>query len=191
MRLRLAALTAIILSQVNFSPVILRILGWVGFALVFGMLAFSGFPFLFPLGATGLEETLLAIGTCLLDYCGSANAVAVSTRFSTAVTLWAAELRGCTSHTCLWSSLSFTHFSALGKPMWFVPSFFLFTIIIATILGDLVARLYSDPLNAKLRRQWGEGKLGSALEQRVLLAPPRCLPPTRLASVRFQLSGTR
>src|SRR6185437_375830 len=53
----LGCLTAIILSQVKFSPVMLRVLGWIGFALVFGMLAFSGFPFLFPLGATGLEET--------------------------------------------------------------------------------------------------------------------------------------
>ena len=46
----LGCLTAIILSQVKFSPVMLRVLAWVGFALVFGMLAFSGFPFLFPLG---------------------------------------------------------------------------------------------------------------------------------------------
>ena len=55
-------------------------------------------------------------------------------------------------------------FLALGKPMWFVPIFFLLTIIVATLLGDFVASFYSDRMNATLRARWGEGKLGSAIE---------------------------
>jgi peptidoglycan/LPS O-acetylase OafA/YrhL len=54
-------------------------------------------------------------------------------------------------------------FLALNSPMWLVPFYFLLSIIVATLLGDLVARFYSDPVNAALRQRWGEGKLGSAL----------------------------
>ena len=159
----LGCLTAIILSQVTFSPTMLRVLGWVGFALMFGMLAFSGFPFLFPLGATGLEETLLAIGTCLLIIAAARTQWQCPSLLKPVLRLGQRSYEVYLTH--MFVVFAFFHaFLALGKPMWFVPIFFLLTIIVATVLGDLVARLYSDPLNVKLRRQWGEGKLGSALE---------------------------
>jgi peptidoglycan/LPS O-acetylase OafA/YrhL len=166
----LGCLTAIILSQVKFSPMILRVLGWVGFALVFGMLAFSGFPFLFPLGATGLEETLLAIGTCCLII------AAARTQWQCPPFLRPVLRLGQRSYevylTHMFVVFAFFHiFLGLGKPMWFVPVFFLLTIIVATLLGDVVASFYSDRMNATLRRLWGEGKLGSALEADA--APPR------------------
>jgi peptidoglycan/LPS O-acetylase OafA/YrhL len=60
---------------------------------------------------------------------------------------------------------AFLHlFLALNKPMWLVPLYFILSIVVATLLGDLVARLYSDRMNAFLRQRWGEGKLGSAIE---------------------------
>jgi peptidoglycan/LPS O-acetylase OafA/YrhL len=159
----LGCLTAIIVSQVRFSPRALGALAWGGLALVFGILAFSGFPFFFPLGATGLEETLIAIGTCCVII------AAAHTQWQCPAFLKPVLRMGQRSYevylTHMFVVFAFFHvFLALGKPMWFVPVFFLLTIVVATLLGDLVARLYSDPLNAKLRRSWGEGKLGSALE---------------------------
>ena len=160
----LGCLTAIILSQVKFSPAALRALAWIGFALVFGMIAFSGFPFLFPLGATGLEETLLAIGTCCLIIAAARTQRQCPSFLEPLLRLGQRSYEVYLTH--MFVVYAFFHvFLALGKPMWTVPLFFLFTIIVAGVLGDLVARLYSDPLNGKLRRHWGEGKLGSALEE--------------------------
>jgi peptidoglycan/LPS O-acetylase OafA/YrhL len=57
-------------------------------------------------------------------------------------------------------------FVKLGKPMPLVPLLFLVTIIVAALLGDGVARFYSEPLNRRLRQRWGDGpeRLGAALE---------------------------
>jgi peptidoglycan/LPS O-acetylase OafA/YrhL len=165
----LGCLTAIILSQVKFSLAMLRALTWIGFTLVFGMLAFSGFPFLFPLGATGLEETLLAIGTCCLIVAAARTQWQCPSFLKPVLRLGQRSYEVYLTH--MFVVFAFFHaFLALGKPMWFVPLFFLLTIIVATLLGDLVASFYSDPMNAKLRRHWGGGKLGSALEPDT--APP-------------------
>jgi hypothetical protein len=60
---------------------------------------------------------------------------------------------------------AFLHlFLAMNKPMWCVPLYFLLAIVVATSLGDLVARFYTDPVNDSLRQRWGEGKLGSAIK---------------------------
>jgi peptidoglycan/LPS O-acetylase OafA/YrhL len=171
----LGCLTAIILSHLQFSPKLLRVLSWIGFALVFGMLVLSGFPFMFPLGATGLEETLLAIGTCCLIV------AAARTQWQCPRFLRAFRLLGRRSYevylTHMFIVFAFLHvFFALGKPMWFVPVYFIATIVVATVLGDLVARFYSDRMNALLRARWGEGKLGSALETEDSAPSPDVLP---------------
>ena len=44
-------------------------------------------------------------------------------------------------------------FLDLGKPMRFVPVLFTITILIAGILGSLVAHLYSEPMNRYLRQK--------------------------------------
>ena len=136
-----------------------------GFALtlVTAMLGLSGFPFLFPLGATGLEETLLAIGTCMVIV------AAAGTQWKCPAVLQPLRRMGQRSYevylTHMFVVFALLHlFLAMNKPMWFVPLYFVVTIVIATVLGDLVARFYSDRANAALRARWGEGKLGSAIE---------------------------
>jgi peptidoglycan/LPS O-acetylase OafA/YrhL len=165
----LGCLTALIVSRVRFSPAVLRALGWTGLVLVIAMLGFSGVPFLFPLGATGLEETLLAVGTCLVII------AAAGTQWKCPAFLRPLRLLGRRSYevylTHMFVLFAFLHvFLALNKPMWFVPLYFVFAIVVATLLGDLVARLYSDRVNAWLRRVWGEGKLGAAIETRTAAA---------------------
>jgi peptidoglycan/LPS O-acetylase OafA/YrhL len=159
----LGCLTALIASRARFTPAALRILTWTGAAIVLLMLGFSGFPVLLPLGATGLEETILAIGACLLIIASA------RTQWKCPRVLLPFLRLGQRSYevylTHMFVVFGFFHlFLATSKGMWFVPIFFVLTIIVASLLGDLVARLYSDPINAKLRQIWGEGKLGSALE---------------------------
>jgi peptidoglycan/LPS O-acetylase OafA/YrhL len=57
-------------------------------------------------------------------------------------------------------------FLKAGKPMKAVPAFFIMVILFAAVLGELVARFYSEPMNRWLRKRWGEGpeKLGSIIE---------------------------
>jgi peptidoglycan/LPS O-acetylase OafA/YrhL len=159
----LGCLTALIVSRVRISPATLKVLACTGLALVIAMLGFSGFPFLFPLGATGLEETILAIGTCLVII------AAAQTQWRYPGVLRPLRWLGQRSYevylTHMFVVFAFLHlFLALNKPMWLVPLYFILSIVVATILGDLVARLYSDRMNAFLRQGWGEGKLGSAIE---------------------------
>jgi peptidoglycan/LPS O-acetylase OafA/YrhL len=158
----LGCLTALIVSRVRISPATVKVSAWMGFALVIGMLGFSGFPFLFPLGATGLEETILAIGTCLVII------AAAGTQWQCPAFLRPLRLLGRRSYevylTHMFVLFAFLHvFLALNSPMWLVPLYFILSIVVATLLGDLVARLYSDRVNAALRQRWGDGKLGSAL----------------------------
>jgi peptidoglycan/LPS O-acetylase OafA/YrhL len=159
----LGCLTALIASRAKFSPLALRILAWTGLTIVIGLLAFSGFPFLFPLGATGLEETFLAIGACMVIIASARTQWQCPTVLRPFLRMGQRSYEVYLTH--MFVVFGFFHlFLAIDKPMWFVPVFFIVTIIVATILGDLVASLYSDRMNATLRRQWGEGKLGSALD---------------------------
>jgi len=44
------------------------------------------------------------------------------------------------------------------------PSFFLAAIVMAGLLGDVVANVYSQPMNRLLRVRTGENRFGSAVE---------------------------
>jgi peptidoglycan/LPS O-acetylase OafA/YrhL len=60
----------------------------------------------------------------------------------------------------------FQMFVAIGKPMIGVPALFLIVILLSGLLGEVVARFYSEPANRFLRERWGDGanKLGSVIE---------------------------
>ena len=57
-------------------------------------------------------------------------------------------------------------FLSAGRPLPAVPVLFFAVIFVAGVLGELVARFYSEPMNRMLRRYWGDGpeKLGSVIE---------------------------
>lgn len=57
-------------------------------------------------------------------------------------------------------------FAATGHAMWAVPAFFVAVIVISSLLGEVVARLYSEPMNRWLRGRWGDGavRMGSVME---------------------------
>jgi hypothetical protein len=47
-----------------------------------------------------------------------------------------------------------------------VPALFLSVVFLSGLLGDLIARFYSEPVNRLLRERWGDGasRLGSVVE---------------------------
>ncbi len=60
----------------------------------------------------------------------------------------------------------FAIFVRVGKPMPGVPVLFVAVILFSGVLGELVARFYSEPMNRLLRRRWREGpeSLGSVID---------------------------
>jgi hypothetical protein len=60
----------------------------------------------------------------------------------------------------------FVLFTKLGTPLGGVPMLFVAVVLLSGALGEVVARLYSEPMNRYLRRRWGERppKLGSVIE---------------------------
>jgi peptidoglycan/LPS O-acetylase OafA/YrhL len=57
-------------------------------------------------------------------------------------------------------------FVTTGKLMWAVPMFFVGVLLVGGLLGDAVARFYSEPMNRWLRNRWKDGarSLGSVVE---------------------------
>ena len=109
----------------------------------------------FPIRAldqAGLDMTVLALGTCLLIVPGAQSK-------------WRGPrlllIPGKRSYE-IYMTHMFVVFAGLhlflnaGKPMWGVPLYFLAVLLIATLLGALIARYFSDPMNQRLRG--GSGK---------------------------------
>jgi peptidoglycan/LPS O-acetylase OafA/YrhL len=166
----LGCLTALITSRTRFSRSVLGALGSVGAAVVISSLVFSwqayrGWP-----GRTGLNMTILALGTCMF-------------MVSTAQTQWRSPgflkplLRiGQYSYEVYLTHMFvvfgfFGLFLDLGKPMRLVPALFIVTILISGVLGGAVAGFYSEPMNRLLRKYSGNGpgRLASVVDSKSIL----------------------
>jgi peptidoglycan/LPS O-acetylase OafA/YrhL len=161
----IGCLTALLVSRIRFSGVVVRALGVVGAAIVSCSLIFSWQGYTGWLGRTGLNMTVLGLGTAMFIA-------------STAKTQWRSPflLRPLlrigqysyevylTHMFVVWTF--FALFLKAGSRMALVPVLFVVTILCAGGLGFLVARFYSEPLNRKLRSRFDESpkRLGSALE---------------------------
>jgi peptidoglycan/LPS O-acetylase OafA/YrhL len=60
----------------------------------------------------------------------------------------------------------FNLFVSMGKSLRAVPMLFISVILVSSLLGVLVARFYSEPMNRLLRKRWGDGpdRLGSVID---------------------------
>ncbi len=156
----LGCLTAIIVPKLRLGRRGLLGLQAVGTVLIISILGLS-MP---GLAHAGLDMTVLAIGTCMVI-----AAVAQTKRRAA----WIA-------HPVLWLGqrsyeVYLTHmfvvfgmfrlFLALGTPSWGVPVLFVAVIVLAGVLGEVVARFFSEPMNRWLRARRGEGpnRLGSVI----------------------------
>ena len=143
----MGCLTALLVSRISFSPRILTVLGTV---LLIFTLCFSLTANHWGLARAGLDMTILAIGACLII------AASAETQWTAPRILRPLLNLGQRSYevylTHMFVVFLFFHlFLAAGKPMWGVPLFFLATIVTSALGGEAVARLYSEPLNRRLR----------------------------------------
>ncbi len=139
----LGCLTALWVSSFRVSA---RIVGIIGVVIIAVSLCFT----LQISQAWGLDMTLLGVGTCL------AMAGAAKSRWHSPAFLAPLTRLGQRSYevylTHMFIVFALFHlFVSVGKPLRGVPVLFVSTIVMAGLLGEVVGRFYSEPLNLLLR----------------------------------------
>ncbi len=161
----MGCLTALLCSRVQLSRRSLRTLGAIGAVLVIFMLCFSRRAYAWGLGNAGLEMTVRSLGTCLVMVAASQSQWRAPRALRPLLDLGQRSYEVYLTHMFVVLAL-FGMFMKLGAPMAAVPVLFVATIVLAAILGDAVARCYSEPMNRYLRRRWRDDprSLGSVTE---------------------------
>jgi peptidoglycan/LPS O-acetylase OafA/YrhL len=155
----LGCLTALVLAKPRVTLRASLSLGVAGICAVVFILGFSADDDV--LARSGLDMTVLAVGTCLIIAATARSArrsAAQSTRRA-AVVLEPLRWLGRRSYevylTHMFVVMAFFYlFVAGGRPNAAVTPMFLAVIVISGLLGEIVARYFSDPLNRMLRHHW-------------------------------------
>ena len=140
----LGCLTAILVAARPFSRLILWVFAGCGTAILFSNLAFGYGE------RTGLDMTLIAVGTCLLITSATQSA------WSSPAILKPLAILGQSSYEVYLTHMFvvFTCFGLFlreGKPASLIPALFLGVILLAGLLGYAIAGIYSEPMNRYLR----------------------------------------
>jgi len=161
----LGCLTAIFTAKRRLSRSMVAALVSVGALVVGFSLCFSLTADRLGLARTGLDMTVLAVGTCMLIAAAAQTRWRSPRLLSPMLKLGQRSYEVYLTHMFLVFAL-FQIFVAIGTPMIGVPALFLVVILLSGLFGELVARFYSEPTNRFLRERWGDGasRLGSVIE---------------------------
>jgi peptidoglycan/LPS O-acetylase OafA/YrhL len=159
----LGCLTALLLSRIELSAKALLLVGWIGAALLALCLCFTHLTAAWGLESTGLDMSVVGVATCMIIAAAAQSRWRSSRLLSPLLALGRCSYEVYLTHMFVVFA-GFGFFVAAGKPMGAVPALFAAVILTAGLLGALVAKLYSEPVNRGLRRRWGDGdRLGAAL----------------------------
>ena len=146
----MGCLTAIVLGNGWLKPT--QLPGIAGGLIMFFVLGFSQPMTNWGIEGAGLDMTILEFGTCLV--------IAATASSDWLSPVWLHPLRnlGQRSYEVYLTHMFvvfafFDWFVWAGKPMAWVAPLFVVAILAASLLGTLVARVYSDPMNVRLRAQ--------------------------------------
>jgi peptidoglycan/LPS O-acetylase OafA/YrhL len=163
----MGCMTALLLAGRSLSGRAIWLSTTLGLTLLTFILGFSNFAQRLGFDRTGLDMSVIALGACLV------TAAAASTQWRAPRILTPLLRLGQRSYEVYLTHMFvvfglFAAFVRLGRPLVGVPGLFLAAILISGLLGELVARFYSEPMNRLLRRRWREGPefLGSVIEDR-------------------------
>ncbi len=162
----LGCLTALFVARHRLSRAVLWTVGSVGVATLVFSLGFSLRAYAWGLGRNGLNMTVLAVGTCMVIAVVAQAQWQAPRVFTPILKLGQRSYEVYLTHVFVVLGL-FDLFVATGKPMAAVPVLFVAVIVFAGLLGEVVGRGYSEPMNRWLRRRWGDGpkSLGSVMER--------------------------
>jgi peptidoglycan/LPS O-acetylase OafA/YrhL len=156
----LGCLTALVVARFRFSRGVLWTVCAIGVALLVFSLCFSVQADAWGLDLTGLDMTVVAVGTCLV-IAGVAQLNWKGPRILRPLLgLGERSYEIYLTHMFVVFGV-FALFVRAGKPMWGVPALFIVVIAAAGLLGEVVARFYSEPLNQWIRERWGRTKTES------------------------------
>lgn len=148
----LGCLTALLVLRTHFSRPVLWALGCGGAALLIFSLGFSRFIYRAGLSRSGLDMTVLAVGTCMF-IAASAQIEWKSPRvFGPLLKIGQYSYEIYLTHMFVVFAL-FNLFVSAGKSMRLVPLLFGAVVLISGWLGGVVANFYSEPMNRRLRRK--------------------------------------
>jgi len=159
----LGCLTAIASSRTTLARGVIWVLGILGTMLILFGLGFSDQAEAWGLARTGLDMTIVAVGTCMVI------AAAADTRWkgpraiSPLLALGRRSYEIYLTHMFVVFAL-FGLYKSAGLPLIALPVLFISVILLSGLLGELVARSYSEPMNRLIRERFGDGPdtLGSA-----------------------------
>ena len=149
----LGCLTALVVTRIRFSRNALRALWVSGVALLVFSLCFSLTGDAWGLERTGLDMTVVAVGTCLVIAAVAQSEWKAPRIFGPLLRLGERSYEVYLTHMFVVFG-AFGLFVRAGKPMWSVPALFIGTIVVAGLLGEVTARFYSEPLNRAIRERW-------------------------------------
>jgi len=149
----LGCLTALATARYRFSRATLRIFVLIGLVLLIFILGFSIQTEKFALQRTGLDMTILAFGACMMIVAAAQTNWKSPLLFRPLLQLGQRSYEIYLTHMFIVFVL-FHFFLAAGKPVHAIPFLFLGVTIVAALLGEIVARVYSEPLNRMIRSHW-------------------------------------
>ena len=161
----IGCLTALFVSRGQLSSVVVRITGMIGAIIVACSLIFSWQSYTGWLGRTGLNMTVLGIGTALFIIATTETHWRSPGFLSPLLRIGQYSYEVYLTHMfVVWAF--FALFLKAGSSIGLVPVLILSTILVAGALGFLISRFFSEPLNRKIRNHFHDGPttLGSALE---------------------------
>jgi peptidoglycan/LPS O-acetylase OafA/YrhL len=161
----LGCLTALFAARRRLGRGALLSIAGAGLAAMTFILGFSLRAAHWGLMRSGLSMTVLAIGTCMVIVAAAQTQWRAPRLLSPILSLGRRSYEVYLTHSFI--VLGFFHFFlAAGKPMSGVTLLFVATILVSALLGEIVGRFYSEPMNRRLREKWGDGpeKLGSVVD---------------------------
>jgi peptidoglycan/LPS O-acetylase OafA/YrhL len=147
----LGCLTALVMSRIRPDRRLLWIPGGIGIALLIFVLCGSVQTKAWGIVHAGLDMTLLAVGTCLVIALVAHSRWRSPWLLSPLVAFGRHSYEVYLTHMFVVFAL-FDLFVTAGEPLRWTPILFVGVILIAGLLGSLVARYFTEPMNRLLRR---------------------------------------
>jgi len=161
----LGCLTAIVSSRTTIARRVIWALAALGTVLVLFILGLSHQARAWGLGRSGLDMTILALGSCMVIAAAAESRWKSPRVILPLITLGRRSYEVYLTHMFVVFAL-FGLFKSAGASLGAVPVLFMSVVIISALLGELVARFYSEPMNRRIRQRFGDGpdRLGSVVQ---------------------------
>jgi len=158
----LGCLTALLVAHIHFSRAALRAFAVAGAALILFILVGLRLAYLPLVGESGLDMTIIALGTCMVIIAAAQTHWKGPRLLTPLLHLGQRSYEVYLTHMFVVFAF-FAIFVHYGSPIWSVLLLFVATVVVTALVGEMVARYFSEPINRMLRARWSEGprQLGS------------------------------